>query len=167
MSGSENGVEADAGYIPERGAAGFVPAPLAAAFAATCYRVFASEGPVFDLRIGAAQPQFDQWLRRHGACRWAIVTAHNPHARQLSAQENAARDLVLAQRLQSHGWRRLRSIHLADADDWPAEEGFLVLDVSSEEALALAAEFDQVAIVAAETGMPPSLQFREPHSSCK
>lgn len=125
------------------------------------------DGESFELRIGEANPQFDQWLRRHGARRWAIVTAHNPHARQLSAQENAARDRALAQRLQAHGWRHLRSVNLADAGDWPAEEGFLALDLRVEEALSLAAEFEQVAIVAAEVGMPPSLQFREPHSSCK
>lgn len=41
----------------------------------------------------------------------------------------------------------MRSVALADAGDWPAEPGFLVIDAPLAAVVALAAQFGQAAIV--------------------
>lgn len=144
-----------AGTQPER--AGALREALSAPFRATRYRVMASESEVFDLRIDQLQPQFDDWLRRRGCACWAIVSAHNPQARLLPADENALRHAALAGQLQAQGRPCLPTVSLADAGDWPPEEGVLLLDVSLAVARELAAAFVQAAIVFAHTGEPPQL----------
>jgi hypothetical protein len=134
-------------------ATGAAAAALAAAFRATCYRVDAGDGSFFDLRIGVVQPAFAAWLRTLRVTRWAIVSAHNPQSAQacrLSANDNDERDARLGERLRQVGWRHARSVAIADAGDWPAEEGFLVLDAPLAALVALAAEFCQAAIVCGE-----------------
>lgn len=143
------------GAQPER--AGERREALSAPFRATRYRVMAGENEVFDLRIDQLQPLFDDWLRRRGIECWAIVSAHNPQARLLSADENALRHAALAAQLQAQGLPCLPAVSLADAGDWPPEEGFLLPDVSLALARELAAAFVQAAIVFAHTGDPPQL----------
>jgi len=130
---------------------------LSAPFRATRYRVLVSESEVFDLRIDQLHPQFDDWLRRRGSACWAIVSAHNPQACLLAADENALRHAALAAELQARGCAYLPAVNLADTGDWPPEEGFLLLDVSLAVATELAAAFVQAAIVFAQTGEPPRL----------
>lgn len=142
---------------PDQRTAGSLQDTLLAPFQATRYRVMASDSEVFDLRIDQLQPQFDDWLRRHGSLCWAIVSAHNPQARLLSADENALRHGALAAQSRAQGLSCLPTVSLADAGDWPPEEGFLLLDVSLTAASELAAAFLQAAIVFARTGEPPQL----------
>ncbi|MBK1679169.1 DUF3293 domain-containing protein [Rhodocyclus tenuis] len=142
---------------PNARAAGSLQDALLAPFRATRYRVLGEAAEVFDLRIDVAQPQFDDWLRRRGCACWAIVSAHNPQATLLSADENALRHGALAARLQALGWQHLPAVSIADAGDWPPEDAFLVLDASVERLSGLAAEFMQAAVVFAPTGEPPQL----------
>lgn len=144
-----------AGTQPER--AGALREALSAPFRATRYRVMAGESEVFDLRIDQASPPFDDYLRRRGIDCWAIVSAHNPQARQLSADENARRHAALAARLRALEYAYLPAVNLADAGDWPPEAGCLLLGVSLAAACELAAAFAQAAIVFAHRGEPPRL----------
>jgi hypothetical protein len=128
---------------------------LDAAFRATSYRVETAEG-VFDLRIGMADPAFDDFLRRQGVCCWAVLTACNPGGVR-DDDGNRLRRLRLQARLQTLGWSFSLACNLADDRMWPAEPGFLLLQVSEREVCSLASEFFQLACVCGDVGGAPRL----------
>lgn len=129
---------------------------LEAAFCATIYRVDLP-GACIDLHIGLESPAFDAFLRAQGASCWAILTACNPQAVRLSNEANQRHQARLLVRLAELGWLFFAACNLADAGDWPAEPGCLILQVNEEELRALAVEFSQRAMVYGETGSPPRL----------
>jgi hypothetical protein len=125
---------------------------LAAAFKATTYRVETGAGR-FDLRIGAVNPAFDDFLRGLGACRWGLLTAHNPGGVRVRCDdENSRSQGRLLQRVQGLGWTSLAAVNVADDGVWPDEPGVLVLQVGEQELRAVAAEFFQRAFVCSEVG---------------
>ncbi len=123
---------------------------LEAVFLATTYRVETPEG-CFDLRIGVSDPAFDDFLARHRASFWSIVTACNPGA-TLSPADNAERDRALRGRIEALGWRYYRAGNHADRDDWPVEPGYCILDAGAAALCALAADFGQAAVVCGAAG---------------
>ncbi|MBI4740591.1 MAG: DUF3293 domain-containing protein [Betaproteobacteria bacterium] len=127
-----------------------------ALFRATAYRVATPDGP-FDLRIGAPDLAFDDFLARQGACRWGIVTPCNPGARRTSEARNAEREKRFLDRIDALGWPRFEASNRPDAGDWPPEPGFLLLHADAGSLRDLAAEFGQLAFVAGERGAPPRL----------
>lgn len=142
-----------------------------AAFRATTYRVTSTER-VFDLRIGQSDPAFDAFVLEQAASAkrppgadqpaddandcWAIVTAYNP-GRLCSDQENCLAQARLLNRLIDSGRPFLAARNLADGGSWPVEPSYLVLRVDAEEALALASDFAQLAVVWGRTGSTPQL----------
>jgi hypothetical protein len=130
---------------------------LDAAFRATTYRVDTSDGP-FDLRIGVVNSGFDRFLRRRQVSCWAVLTACNPGALRDDA-ENAQRQQRLRERLGELAWSFAPACNLADDGAWPPEAGFLLLQVSEQEACALAAEFAQLAFVCGNIGRAPRLVY--------
>jgi hypothetical protein len=128
---------------------------LDAAFRATCYRVDTTDG-VFDLRIGRPEPAFDDFLRRQGVSCWAVLTACNPGGIR-DDDGNRLRLMHLQERLQTLGWSFSFASNLADDKLWPAEPGFLLLQVSEQEVRSLASEFFQLAYVYGEVGGAPRL----------
>lgn len=125
------------------------------AFRATTYRVETSEG-VFELRIGWQNSAFDDFLRSQGVSCWGIVTAHNPGGVRCD-DENPLHQKRLQERLQEHGWAHWPACNLADDHEWPAEPGFLLLQVSETEVCNLASEFFQKACVFGVVGSAPRL----------
>jgi len=103
---------------------------LAAAYAATTYRVWFPEGPL-DLRVGRRSPFLAARMGRLGMVGWAVITPCNPGSRPLSPQANQARRealaACLARRGGGAGWRWWPAENRADQGDWPVEPGFLVL----------------------------------------
>ena len=128
---------------------------LDAAFRATSYRVDTAEG-VFNLRIGRPDPAFDDYLRRLGVSCWAVLTACNPRGVR-DDDGNRLRRMRLQERLQTLGWSFCFACNLADDMMWPAEPGFLLLQVSEQEACSLASEFFQLACVCGDVGDAPRL----------
>lgn len=128
---------------------------LATAFRATTYRVETADG-VFGLRLGELNPAFDGFLMRHGALRWALLTACNPGAVRQD-DENPERQRRLRERIEALGWTSFPSLNIADDGEWPEEPGFLLLHVGEEEVRALGREFSQLACVCGETGAAPRL----------
>jgi hypothetical protein len=128
---------------------------LAAAFRATTYQVESADG-VFGLRLGELNPAFDAFLARHGAVRWALITAYNPGAVRQD-DENPERQRRLQERIEVLGWTSFPSRNIADDGEWPEEPGFLLLHVGEEEVRALGREFSQLACVCGETGAPARL----------
>lgn len=128
---------------------------LERAFRATTYQVETPEG-IFSLRIGISNPAFDDFLRRKAVHTWAVITACNPGGVRHD-QKNAQRQMQLRDRLQALGWFSLPASTLADDGQWPAEPGFLLLQIGEEEVSPLAAEFSQLAFVCGDRGTAPRL----------
>lgn len=128
---------------------------LDAAFRATSYRVDTADG-VFDLRVGLPDPAFDDFLRGQGFSCWAVITACNPGGIR-DDDGNRLRRQRLQERLQSLGWAFSSACNLADDRMWPEEPGFLLMQVSEQEASYLAAEFLQLACVCGDVGGAPRL----------
>ncbi|WP_153109925.1 DUF3293 domain-containing protein [Propionivibrio limicola] len=128
---------------------------LEAAFRATTYRVSTSGG-VFDLRIGRRNPAFDAFLRQQGAATWCIVTACNPGGKR-SDNENPMRQERLDRYVAGHDWPTFAACNIADDSSWPDEPGYLLLQVSAEDAKKLLVEFSQAACVYGEVGSAPRL----------
>ena len=130
---------------------------LDAAFRATTYRVDTPDG-VFDLRIGVANSAFAAFLRRRNVSCWGVLTACNPGAVHDDG-ENAQRQQRLRERLEELAGPFLPACNLADGDAWPAEPGFLLLQVSAEAVRALAAEFSQLACICGNIDAVPRLVY--------
>lgn len=129
---------------------------LEAAFRATAYRV-ETPGECFDLRIGQCHPGFDDFLRRQGVSSWGILTACNPGALALPADENLRRQEQLRARLSKLGRLSFAGCNVADDGDWPAEPSRLILQIGEEDLQALAREFAQLAAVYGRIGSAPCL----------
>lgn len=133
---------------------------LEAAYRATAYRIFLPGGAL-DLRIDQACPGLAAWLAEDDVDCWAILTAWNPGSERLSDQDNVARQSNLEVRLLELGFEPFAGENLADAGDWPAEDSCFVGGMSAEEALAVAAEFGQAAIVGGGADGVPKLLWTE------
>jgi hypothetical protein len=108
-----------------------------------------------DILIDKKNPNLDKALKalKSGKVKsWVFITADNPHSRMRSSAENTRAFLVLEERIKKsehvyyEGWAK--SIR----NDWPPEHALLILDISEEEALQIAVEFDQKAMVTGELG---------------
>lgn len=126
------------------------------AYRATTYRVFLPGGAL-ELRVDAANPALEAWLREEGIEEWAVVTAANPASQPLSARENAERQAQLEVSLLEEGFEPYAGENVADDPAWPVEESCFIPDISREEAVALAQQFGQNAILWGEAGGLPRL----------
>jgi len=79
--------------------------------------------------------------------RFAIITAHNPHNRQLPHQENVRRNESLYSELNSD----LTLDAIGCGVDGHCEAGYLLFDLSREEAIALGVRYEQFAIFYCDT----------------
>lgn len=129
---------------------------LDAAYRQTCYRA-CLPGAVADIRIGSINADLDRWLSVLGAMTWAFVSAYNPRSTALPAQENVLRHAQLLFRAKQLGWPTADAQAIAQAEDWPPERGLLIAGIAHRDALRLAGEFDQYAIVAGRRGSPAKL----------
>jgi hypothetical protein len=77
---------------------------------------------------------------------YAIVTAHNPYSQKLSKEENEQRHEGLKVILQERGLEHSPSTGQSPDGSW-CEEGFIIFDISLEDALAIGKQFEQHAIV--------------------
>ncbi|HZX32291.1 MAG TPA: DUF3293 domain-containing protein [Rhodocyclaceae bacterium] len=124
------------------------------AYRATTYQVFLPGGAV-ELRVDGANPALAAWLREEGVEEWAVVTAANPASQPLSARENAERQAKLEVSLLEEGFEPYAGENVADDPAWPVEESCFIPDISREEAVALAQQFGQNAILWGEAdGLP-------------
>jgi Protein of unknown function (DUF3293) len=77
---------------------------------------------------------------------YAIITAHNPRSEKLSARENEKRHTALENVLQERGLEFSPSTGESPDSSW-REEGFIIFEVSLEDALELGKNFGQHAII--------------------
>lgn len=132
---------------------------LRAAYEATDYRV--DEGPRggFTIRVGARSADADALLAATAAEAWAFITASNPRSVQLPAAENVARMARLERRVRERGLVAYAGTGVGA--DWPPESSLLVIGLAEPEAVAVAREFGQHAIVVGSRGTPARLVWIE------
>lgn len=122
-------------------------AHLRQAYEATCYEVEGFSQPIC---IGKTSPDADDVLKRIVAASWAFITAYNPGSAQLPAQENEMRNAAL--RLALRQYFVLNGIGRGVDGNWPPEPSFWVAGISLSDAIALAEEYGQNAIVFGRPG---------------
>jgi hypothetical protein len=118
---------------------------LAQAYESALYEVLFPAGPV-TFEVGEAElpgPYEAQSL--------TVVTAYNPGTQRPTLQENEAANARLRQRIERAGWRWFPAAGY-DPGRIHEEPSFAVLGLSEEEALALSAEFRQVAVLYVSAG---------------
>lgn len=115
------------------------------AYRATEYRVHSE--PEFVLRIGEASPELARAHGRHSTDCSAFITACNPFSRLQPAAVNAARQRQLADELTQRGYAYLPGVGQHPFNGWPGEDSFLVFGLNLDAARALAARFQQNALV--------------------
>lgn len=131
---------------------------LTAAYRATDYIVLAGDGrPAFALRCEERSEAVDRLLAGHGLREWAFITACNPRSQILPAAENAARMDRLHAAVRDRGHPSLPGSGEGPDETWPAEPSLLVLGMPEADAIRLAAEFDQHAILVGRLGEPARL----------
>ena len=126
---------------------------LIVAYLRTTYRVLQ---PLFDLRIGVLNKDFDLWLAEQRVERYTFITAWNPFSREASLEENHRRNEQLEKELTARSKQVLPAVGTGDGD-WPPERSFCALDLSREDALLLGRQFEQNALVFGRTGAVPEL----------
>ncbi len=110
-----------------------------------------------DITIDRKNPELDKALKAQKIKCWAFITADNPQSTMRSSAENTRAFLQLEEMVKASehvyydGWAK--SIR----NDWPPEHALFILDMSLEDALKIAAEFNQKAIVAGEVGKSAKL----------
>ena len=133
---------------------------LERAYRATTYRVFLPGGAL-ELKVDTANPALASWLAEEGAREWAVLTAFNPASRPLPAGENAERQARLECELLEKGFEPYSGENIADDAGWPSEESCFVPGISQGEAIALAQQFGQNAILFGEADGVPRLVWTE------
>jgi hypothetical protein len=96
---------------------------------------------------GSKNARLQQLLERHGAVRWAFLTAWNPASVELSRTENDARQRELRAQLEADGYVVLQGEGIGADPAWKPEESLMVLGISRADAVKLGRRFGQLAIV--------------------
>ena len=133
---------------------------LEAAYRATGYRVFLPGG-CFDLRIDAPCAALADWMETAGVGCFAIVTACNPGSQRLTGGQNAEVQAALECDLLDGNYEPYAGENIPDDAGWPSEESCFVPDLELEDALALAADYGQNAIVWGAADGVPRLAWTE------
>ena len=128
---------------------------LVNAYYSTTYRIIK---PRIELKPGRICPQLNQLLEEKGIDHWAVITAFNPNSRHQSDKLNDLANRELKKKLDEAGKLYMESVAEADSvSSWPPEYGFFTEVSSLQEAVGLALDFGQKAIVYGERGMNPSI----------
>jgi hypothetical protein len=134
------------------------PTPITS-YLATDYIVL-TDGRELVVRIGESNAGLDALLAAHGSSHGVFITAHNPRS---EPQPDDVNDAANEQMCAILAARRLVAFpHIGRSPDgeW-SEHGFFVLDLDPTDALTLAADFGQFAIVVTERDKPAELLLTE------
>lgn len=135
-----------------------IAADLLAAYTRTDFLVFDAEG-AWCLNVGLASSRADALMADCGAYSAAFITAFNPRSEILPPTENARRHAALLAAIERGTWRWLEGEGRDPTGDWAPEPSCLILGITLQDALDLARQFDQNAIVFLERGKAPWLAF--------
>ena len=128
---------------------------LVIAYYNTNYRIVT---PEIVIEIGRPCQALKDFASENNIDKWAVITAHNPASVALSSTENARRDKKLRLRLEELGKKYFDLIgEAAPPSDWPPEKGYFAGVDSLEEAVEMAADFGQHAILYGDECALPSI----------
>lgn len=131
---------------------------LDAAYRATRYIGESAQGDIV-IRIDWPTPELDQLLVTQNCTTWAFISACNPGSQLLPDHENANRHTQLLAAVKTLGLLSLLGYGVPDHPGWQPEISLLILGIPLEQALKLAANFGQNAIIAGATGLPARLCY--------
>lgn len=104
--------------------------------------------PAIDIRVDKENHGLAATLQQIGYTQWAYLTAWNPFSKQLSVEENEARNQRLLDDLRPY--RVFHGEGVGDDPSWPPEKSFLVAGIHREVAIYLGKKYEQNAIVVGE-----------------
>ena len=121
---------------------------LSKAYRNTRYRVQILD---IDIQIDQKNEDLDVFLFDNHCWQWAFVSAFNPGSKVLPWPENEQRHQQLREKIQTLKLRICEGTGIpAPEENWEAEKNFLILDINKKDAIALAKEFGQLAILFGE-----------------
>lgn len=131
---------------------------LDAAYRATRYIAETGQEDIV-IRIDRPTPALDKFLTAYGYTEWAFISACNPGSQRLPDHENAERHTQLLKAVTSLGFQNIPGHGVPDSPDWQPEISLLILGIPHEQAIKLAVDFGQNAIVYGSAGLPARLCY--------
>ncbi len=109
--------------------------------------IYITYQPSFYIKIGEIEPNLNSYLINNQFRNWAFITACNPLSNMISEYENTKRMVALEKELIHRNFKYYSGIGEPDNEDWQAEESFLIVNITLDEAKQLALQFEQNAFV--------------------
>lgn len=129
-----------------------------ATIAAYCQTHYSVMAPVpFTLLIGQINMQLLALFAQQGVSSAAFITAFNPFSHELSPAENLSRQETLESEIDRRGLVFFRGEGRHPTGNWPAEASLLVMGLRLDESRELGQQFEQNAIVWADSSGCPQL----------
>jgi hypothetical protein len=129
---------------------------LVKAYAATSYVVMRNDRPL-SLRVGDRSAALDQLLTSHRTQTAVFITASNPCSRTTSDGENAEANSRLQTDLIKVSIAVLDGYGQGDDGEWPAEQSFLAIGITRNDAEALGRRYKQNAMLWIGSSFVPEL----------
>lgn len=107
------------------------------------------------IRLDRLNPELQEFLRDQNIDTWAFMTAYNPHSQPSPPELNAARQTEMIRTIEGFGHRYFHGY--GTGKEWDPEPSLFVLDIWREDALNIAASFEQHAILWGKSGGEPQL----------
>jgi hypothetical protein len=120
------------------------------------YELHLSTGPVV-LKVEQPSAELGELLSAAGVSGAALLTAYNPGSVQRTFAQNDAAQQKLKLRLLREGYRLTPATAIDPAGQWPHEPGFLVLGISFADAMYVARDFQQLALLWCNASAVPLL----------
>ena len=97
--------------------------------------------------VDLAVDRCSEWLRANGCTCAALMTAHNPAGTQRSDSLNTASQAMLEARLLRGGYTSMQATAFDPTGGWPPEPSLFIPGIAQADAMTLASEFGQLAIL--------------------
>ena len=107
------------------------------------------------IKIGQINCEIEDLLKQNNSESWCFITAWNPMSKELPLSENRKRNNALKSDLSKY--KIFEGEGRDPNGEWNAEQSFLVLDISIDNAKFLAKKYRQKAFIFAKVNKPPDL----------
>jgi hypothetical protein len=102
---------------------------------------------IVDLAVDRQCVPLSEWMHANGCTCAALMTAHNPAGRQRADSLNAASQAMLEARLLQGGYTLMQATAIDPSGGWPPEPSLFIPGIAQADAMTLAGEFGQLAIL--------------------
>lgn len=127
-----------------------------ASYLKTNYRALVGRNYI-DFRIDKVKRHQPWSITNDYVQEWTFVSAENPRSVRLTERENALKSTMLLRYLHRRKLGYFFGLGIPDAETWPVELGFFVINVSLLEAKSIGRKFHQNAIVFSKVLKPIEL----------